>query len=115
MNNTPWLDGALYPDVDVPDALETLADRVDFLARLCAAWDFGLLPGTETIAEIRREDWRPAVEACHLSPTWDSKLHPFETTPAWPRCELLRSCNFGLSPNSPTHMKPVHPETCGYQ
>ena len=66
MNNTPWLDGALYPDVDVPDALETLADRVDFLARLCAAWDFGLLPGTETIAEIRREDWTQAVEACRL-------------------------------------------------
>jgi len=66
MNNSPWLDGALYPDMDVPDTLETLPDRVDFLARLCAAWDFGLLPIADTLAEIRREDWRPAVEACHL-------------------------------------------------
>ena len=66
MNNSAWLDGALYPDVDVPDALETLPDRVDFLARLCAAWDFGLLPDADTLAEIRREDWRPAVEACRL-------------------------------------------------
>ena len=44
MNNSPWLDGALYPDTDIPDALNTLAERVDFLARLCAAWDFSLLP-----------------------------------------------------------------------
>jgi hypothetical protein len=66
MNDSAWLDGALYPDVPTPDRLETLADRVDFLSRLCAAWDFGLLPDVETIAEIRREDWRKAVEACRL-------------------------------------------------
>ena len=66
MNNSSWLDGALYPDTDVPDTLETLAEQVDFLARLCAAWDFGLLPDTKTIAEIRKEEWRPSVEACRL-------------------------------------------------
>lgn len=66
MNNFPWLDGALYPDVDIPNALDTLPERVDFLARLCAAWDFGLLPGSDTIAEIRRTDWTPAVEATRL-------------------------------------------------
>jgi len=66
MNNISWLDGSLYPDVDVPESLNTLADRVDFLARLCAAWDFGVLPNANTVAEIRREDWRPAVEACRL-------------------------------------------------
>ncbi|MBN2117158.1 MAG: hypothetical protein JW730_11335 [Anaerolineales bacterium] len=66
VNNSPWLDGTLYPDVQVPDRLETLADRVDYLARLCAAWDFGLLPGADTVAELRREGWRAAVEACRL-------------------------------------------------
>ena len=66
MNKNPWLDGSLYPDVDIPEALNSLADRVDFLARLCAAWDFGVLPNANTIAEIRREDWGPAVEACRL-------------------------------------------------
>ena len=66
MNDSPWLDGALYPDVDVPDVLETLVDRVDLIARLCAAWDFGLLPDPETIVEIRREDWREAVKACRM-------------------------------------------------
>lgn len=67
-----WIDGALYPDTEVPSELDTLADRVDFLARLCAAWDFGLLPEAETVAEIRRPAWREAVDACRLltSPTY---------------------------------------------
>jgi len=71
LNNALWLDGALYPDVevsarDVPETLETLSERVDFLARLCSAWDFGLLPSADTVTEIRRADWAPAVEACRL-------------------------------------------------
>ena len=66
MIDNPWLDGALYPDIDIPDSLESLPERVDFLARLCAAWDFGILPTAVTIAEIRMENWIPAVEACRL-------------------------------------------------
>jgi hypothetical protein len=66
MNNFSWLDGTLYPDADIPDSLDTISKRVDFLARLCAAWDFGLLPTVETIVEIRHPDWSPAVEACRL-------------------------------------------------
>ncbi len=62
----PWLDGALYPDMEVPDSLDTLAERVDFIARLCSAWDFGLLPEKETITEIRKKDWSSAVDACQL-------------------------------------------------
>ena len=66
MNESSWLDGSLYPDTDAPDTLETLSDRVEFLARLCSAWDFGLLPREATIAEIRKEEWKPAVDACRL-------------------------------------------------
>jgi hypothetical protein len=61
-----WIDGALYPDMEPPETLETLADRVDFLARLCGAWDFGVLPYPETVAEIRGPEWREAVDACRL-------------------------------------------------
>lgn len=61
-----WIDGSLYPDVEVPDAVETLEDRVDFIARLCGAWDFGILPETETVAEIRRPAWREAIDGCRL-------------------------------------------------
>ncbi|GIK56367.1 MAG: hypothetical protein HND44_06705 [Chloroflexi bacterium] len=61
-----WFDATLYPDEEPPEHIESLADQVDFLCRLCAAWDFGILPKPETIAEIRREHWRTAVEACNL-------------------------------------------------
>lgn len=61
-----WLDRSLYPDRQPPERLETLADRVDFLARLCAAWDFGLLPAWETAEEVRRPEWREAVDTCRL-------------------------------------------------
>ena len=67
-----WIDGSLYPDIDPPEKLHDLAERVDFLARLCSAWDFGLLPNPETVTEIRRPGWREAVDACRLltSPTY---------------------------------------------
>lgn len=58
-----WL---VDPDIDIPETLDTLDERVDFLARLCAAWDFGILPRQATVTEIRQPEWRPAVEACRL-------------------------------------------------
>lgn len=61
-----WIDGALYPDTEVPELLVTSAARVDFLVRLCGAWDFGILPGRETVEEIRRSDWRDAVEGTRM-------------------------------------------------
>lgn len=64
--NNQWIDGTLYPDREVPDDLVSLPSRVDFLARLCAAWDFGLLPENETITEIRKDDWKQAVDATRL-------------------------------------------------
>ena len=72
VNVEAWLDGALYPDVAPLARLDDLDDQIDFLARLCAAWDFGLLPQPATIAEIRRPAWGPAVDQCRLltSPTY---------------------------------------------
>lgn len=61
-----WLDGSLYPDTDPPEELPDLASRVDFLVRLCGAWDFGILPSQATVSEIRRPAWREAVDACQL-------------------------------------------------
>ena len=60
------IDGALYPDVEPPDTLSTLEDQIDFIARLCAAWDFGLLPDWETVVEVRLPEWGQAVDACRL-------------------------------------------------
>ena len=61
-----WIDATLYPDIDPPDELVSLADRVDFIARLCAAWDFGVVPYQATLDEIRRPAWREAVAASQL-------------------------------------------------
>ncbi|MBI1801987.1 MAG: hypothetical protein HY259_14740 [Chloroflexi bacterium] len=66
------IDGALYPDEPPPKRLRSLAERIDFIARLCGAWDFGLLPDWETLNEVRRKPWRRAVDECRLltSPTY---------------------------------------------
>ena len=87
MTDLAWLDGGLYPDTDIPDTLDSLADRVDFLARLCAAWDFGCLPDQVTVDEIRREAWQPAVEACRLltSPAYHLLRRAWPGTIALPR------------------------------
>ena len=61
-----WIDGGLYPDTNIPDNLTELPEQVDFLARLCAAWDFGRLPRADTLAEIRRPAWREAVDQTRL-------------------------------------------------
>jgi hypothetical protein len=61
-----WIDGSLYPDQEPPDELEGVEAKVDFLARLCSAWDFGILPGRETLEEVRRDSWRSAVDSCRL-------------------------------------------------
>ena len=64
--SSPWIDGGVYPDVAPPRTLDTFAERVDFIARLCAAWDFGRLPDVAVVNEIRRETWREVVDACRL-------------------------------------------------
>jgi len=61
-----WIDGSLYPDRAVPATIDLLAERVDFIVRLCGAWDFGVLPSRDTITEIRRPGWREAVDATCL-------------------------------------------------
>ena len=61
-----WIDEVLYPDVESPVVLDTLNARVDYIARLCAAWDFGVLPTETVVAEVRKPDWSQAVDECRL-------------------------------------------------
>ncbi|MHB0876894.1 MAG: hypothetical protein ACYC5O_12720 [Anaerolineae bacterium] len=81
----PWLDGALYPDEPLPPTPLSSADRCDFLARLCSAWDFGVLPSTDTVEEVKRSHWRDTVETCRLltSPAYHllRRWHGLETLP----------------------------------
>ncbi len=66
------IDGSLYPDQEPPTELRMLGDRIDYLHRLCAAWDFGILPDQEAVREVRVPGWRDAVEQCRFltSPTY---------------------------------------------
>ena len=43
-----------------------MAERVDFLARPCGAWDFGILPYEGTEEEIKRPEWCEAVDSCQM-------------------------------------------------
>ena len=60
--NDDWIDGSLYPDEPVPEKIETLAEKVDFLVRMCAAWDFGLPPSSDSLKEVLQDDWKQAVD-----------------------------------------------------
>ncbi|RCK76420.1 MAG: hypothetical protein ANABAC_0571 [Anaerolineae bacterium] len=66
------IDGALYPDRDIPESLDSLEEQIDFIARLCSAWDFGLLPEVEVVQELCKPEWRQAIDSCRLltSPTY---------------------------------------------
>ncbi len=61
-----WFDHSLYPDREPPERLVTLEERIDFIARLCSSWDFGVLPEQTTINEITNVEWRDAVDLCLL-------------------------------------------------
>ncbi|MGA2975627.1 MAG: hypothetical protein ABSF77_09990 [Spirochaetia bacterium] len=66
------IDGSLYPDEPPPLALDDLPAKVDYLSRLCAAWDFGLLPDADTLRELCDSQWREAIDRCRFltSPTY---------------------------------------------
>ncbi len=61
-----WFDESLYPEEPGVSSPRTIEEQVDFVARVCGAWDFGILPGRETIEEIRTPHWRAAVDECRL-------------------------------------------------
>lgn len=65
-NKNKWLDGSLYPDEPVPESITSLPEKIDFIARVCGAWDFGLLPSPDTLDEILKPEWKEAVEETQL-------------------------------------------------
>ncbi|MDH7599875.1 MAG: hypothetical protein QHH07_09625 [Sedimentisphaerales bacterium] len=60
------IDHSVYPDAEPPSSLNTIWEQVDYLVRLCSAWDFGVLPDHRVVEEVRRPTWRQAVDACRL-------------------------------------------------
>jgi hypothetical protein len=60
------LDSSLFPDVaEPPQTLPTDADKADYVARVCGAWDFGLVPTAETFGLFR--SWRDVFDRFPIS------------------------------------------------
>jgi hypothetical protein len=66
MNSVKWLDGSLYPDREVPEKLEKIEDKMDYISRLCSAWDFGIIPLNRTLKEILKKEWKKAIDETRL-------------------------------------------------
>jgi hypothetical protein len=58
---TMKIDHSVYPDVDtLPIELVTPEDRADYVARICNAFDFGIIPTVETIELFA--DWKEVFD-----------------------------------------------------
>jgi hypothetical protein len=79
-----YIDQSVYPDVDVaPGVLDLPGDQADYVHRICAAWDFGLVPERATFQLFR--GWREVFDVYVLphSPAY----HAFRTWFGWPPVE----------------------------
>jgi hypothetical protein len=76
-----YIDHSVYPDLDAPpDELLGPEERAEYVHRVCAAWDFGLVPEPETFRLFR--SWRSVFDGFVLphSPAY----HAFRAWFGWP-------------------------------
>ena len=49
-----YIDHSVYPDYDIlPAVLDSSEERADYVQRICAAWDYGLVPERATFRLFR--------------------------------------------------------------
>jgi len=75
------IDYSVYPDVeDLPAELATAESKADYVARVCGAWDFGIVPEIETFRLLN--GWREVFDCFPLlhSPAYAA----FRTLFGWP-------------------------------
>ena len=77
------IDRSLYPDVEEPGAPVEPGDRADYLARVCGAWDFGILPSRLTLRLLL--GWRDVFDQYPVaaSPAYHALRELFK----WPRVQ----------------------------
>lgn len=79
------IDQSVYPDLDHPPAaIETPEDKADYLHRICAAWDFGVLPSAATFDLFA--DWQDVFDRFPMvtSPAY----HAFRCWFRWPPVDM---------------------------
>jgi hypothetical protein len=79
-----YIDHSVYPDVEaLPEQLTTPAEKADYVHRICAAWDFGLVPEWETFDLFR--GWRDVFDRYSLP--YSPAYHAFRAWFGWPTAE----------------------------
>ena len=93
------IDGSLYPDKQQP-VPRAFPEKVDYLARLCSAWDFGVPAGNEeTLRENRRAEWRGTgfsprlpTTSCGGGTDFSSFRSSAASRPSWRTMRTSSSC-----------------------
>jgi hypothetical protein len=59
-NEHVHIDASVYPDVTPPSAFSNDYERADYVQRICAAWDFGIVPDDQTFELF--QGWRSVFD-----------------------------------------------------
>jgi hypothetical protein len=75
------IDFSLYPELaEPPRTLPADGDKADYLARVCGAWDLGLVPTRDTFALLR--SWREIFDRFPI--TGSPSYTAFRMLYGWP-------------------------------
>lgn len=81
----PRIDYSVYPDLDENPEISTPEDRADYVARICGAWDFGVMPTPETFDLFA--EWREIFDRFPIgtSPAYHALLawYGWPAKPGW--------------------------------
>jgi hypothetical protein len=74
------IDHSVYPDLEAPpQALSTPEEKADYVHRICAQWDYGIVPERETFALLR--EWKEVFDRFPMSHS--AAYHTFRTLFGW--------------------------------
>ncbi len=75
------IDYSVFPELDVlPTDFSTIEAQADYVARICGAWDFGVIPTRDTFALF--SSWRHAFDAFPVPAS--SAYAAFRSWYGWP-------------------------------
>jgi len=82
-----YIDHSVYPDVEVlPERLTTPSEKANYVHRICAAWDFGLVPERETFDLFRT--WLDVFDRYPLP--YSPAYHAFRAWFGWSAVERAK-------------------------
>jgi hypothetical protein len=79
-NTHMHIDYSVYPDLDTQPSLDTDEDKADYIQRICAAWDYGIMPDANTVELFSR--WRDIFDRFPLETS--ASYAAFRAAFGWP-------------------------------